>query len=179
MSRLFWLMKSCRFCSVVVPCCTQTAAPLEIQHPGKPEARPHHESLAIVETWSGAKLPHWASRELVQVVLRDIMSTSPDCMAGPRSAATGGSELHGVGVAQYGGSDGAAEIYVEADGVAALVHETEAGQAVVAGAYHHAALLDGVQAAALHHRLPTRRLELVKLILDRVVVRLGDHVGMT
>ena len=86
---LFWLSKSWMFSSVVVPCCTQIVAPLSSIMLVTPRL------FGIMNPWPSknmvcAKLPQVASRELVQVVFRDMMSTSPDWMDGPRSAAVVG-----------------------------------------------------------------------------------------
>ena len=96
-------------------------------------------------------MPQVASRVLVQVVLRDIKSTSPDCMVGAALGGDSWAKLHRVSVAEYGGGHGAAQVNVKPDGVSAGVQRPKPGQLVVVSADYLASFPDGIQAAALHH----------------------------
>src|SRR5690606_26189826 len=65
-----------------------------------------------------------------------------------------GHELHGVGVAQNGGGDGAAEVHVKAGPVAVRIYVAEAEQRVVGAADEPAALphpVQGLRAADGRH----------------------------
>ena len=92
------------------------------------------------------------SRLIVQVVLRDSTSISPDCSAVKRSLALSGVNFDLGGVAEDGGGDGAAEIDVEAEPVALVVRRREAGQT---GA--HAALQEALGLHVVQRRSRSRR----------------------
>ena len=85
------------------------------------------------------------SRLIVQVVLRDSMSISPDCSAGEALLGAERRELHLGCVAEDGGRDGAAEIDVDARPVALVVRRREAGQTGVDAALDEALRLDVVE----------------------------------
>ena len=69
----------------MVPCWAQIEAPLSFCAESSPEALAHQKALAVEIIDPGEQQPLPASRDCVQVVLRDSRSTSPDCKAVKRS----------------------------------------------------------------------------------------------
>ena len=86
------------------------------------------------------------SRDIVQVVLRDSTSTSPDCSAVKRSLAVSGMNLTLVGSLKIAAAIARQIVDVEAGPVALVVGQAEAGEAGVDAALHEALLLDVVRA---------------------------------
>ncbi len=112
----------------------------------------HHDGLAVVERGGTEDAPaRVAADGPGRVADEDVDLTGLE----GRTALVGGqgAELHGLGVAENGGRDGAAEVGVEADGVAALVEEAEARQAAVDAADELAAVLHGGQSAFTGRRV--------------------------
>ena len=130
---------------MVVPVATHTDAPFSSLADFTPSF------LGTISPWPSTYMmptndrPMALSRLMVHVVVRERMSTSPDCSAVKRSLAVSGLKDDLRGVAEHGRRDGAAEIDVEAGPVALVVGEGEARRAGADAAVDHAAALDGRQ----------------------------------
>ena len=85
------------------------------------------------------------SRLIVQVVLRDSMSISPDCSAVKRSLAVSGVNLTLVPSPKIAAATARQIIDVEARPFALVVRRGEAGKAGVDAALHEALRLDVVE----------------------------------